>query len=142
MGGMRTTNAYREIVVQVLSHRAWLWPRRGIFRWHKEWLQDARLRVLGPKGRRLTVIRKKPLQNKVVAFQRRQRNNGAGRPHKCPLLRVALYEWWTSLRYSIDWEAVKASFGKQAIKSGHGQRKALARYSAALLRKKVALNEF
>jgi hypothetical protein len=110
--------------------------RRSLFRWHLQWRRDSRQHAIGPKGRRAPVIRKKHLQNKVVAYQRRQRDN-SGRPHSSPWLRVALYEWWTSLRYSIDWEAVKTSFGKQAIKSGLGQRKALARYSAALLRKKA-----
>ena len=80
----------RLVVANIKSMAAF---RRCLFRWHKEWRKDARQRVTGPKGQRLTVIRKKPLQSKGVHFHRRQRNNIVGRPYKCPWLRVALYEW-------------------------------------------------
>ena len=109
---------------------------RSLLRWHKQWQKDARQRVTGPKGQRLTVIRKKPLQSKSVHFHRRQRNNIVGRPCKCPWLRVALYEWWTSLRYSIDWEAVQQSFTKR-LKYEPQRRKAMTRYSRALVKQKA-----
>ena len=31
-----------------------------------------------------------------------------GRPHKCPWVRNAFFEWYTSVRYSIDWSKVRA----------------------------------
>jgi hypothetical protein len=34
----------------------------------------------------------------------RRRAQGGGRPPKAPLIRQALYEWWSSIRYAIDWE--------------------------------------
>jgi hypothetical protein len=34
----------------------------------------------------------------------RRRAHGGGRPPKAPLIRQALYEWWSSIRYAIDWE--------------------------------------
>ena len=31
-----------------------------------------------------------------------------GRPHKCPWVRNGFFEWYTSVRYSIDWSKVRA----------------------------------
>ena len=39
---------------------------------------------------------------------RRQRARGAGRKCKAPMVRYALYEWFTALRFAIDWRALIA----------------------------------
>ena len=61
----------------------------------------------------------------------RKRAQGGGRNHKCPLVRQALYEWWASIRYAIDW--------KQLIQENRsrGRTKNLARFPRAVLRHKV-----
>ena len=41
----------------------------------------------------------------------REKAPGQGRHHKLPLVRQALYEWWTSMRYAIDgsnWSQIAA----------------------------------
>ena len=48
----------------------------------------------------------------------RQRAFGGGRPKKAPLVRQALYEWWCSIRYAIDWKQLVAdrrSRGKKSL---------------------------
>ena len=50
---------------------------------------------------------------------------------RCPWVRDALYQWFVSVRYSVDWKVCE---GKAR---SSGQPKCLARFTRALLRQKV-----
>ena len=60
----------------------------------------------------------------------RVRAPGGGRHHKVPLLRQALYEWWSSMRYAIEWKQLAANRRSRGKKN-------LARFPRSLLRVKV-----
>ena len=60
----------------------------------------------------------------------RRRAPGAGRQFKAHCVREALYEWWSGIRYAIDW--------KQLIAENRSRgRKHLARFPRSILRLKV-----
>ena len=109
--------------------------RRNIINWYDRWKKDGRQHVVGPKGR-LAVVRKKPVQNKRVNEQRR-RVQHPGRPPKCQWLRQRLYEWWTGVRYAIDWEVVKTSLLKKTPVHRQSLNKAMGRYSRGLVKQKA-----
>ena len=58
---------------------------------------------------------------------KRRRSGGAGARKKCPWLSSALYEWWSHMRYNVDWKKVNAGVPKE---KGHRN---IARYTQALL---------
>jgi len=60
----------------------------------------------------------------------RHRGPGAGRPFKAPLVRQALYEWWSGIRYAIDWTQLVANHRMRG-------KKHLARFPRSLLVLKV-----
>ena len=68
------------------------------------------------------------IQRKQVFL--RQRREGAGTTRKAGIVRQALYEWWTGLRYAIDWK-------KHAANRAKRNKKVLARFPRAVLRAKV-----
>ena len=43
----------------------------------------------------------------------RLRGPGGGRQYACPLIRQALYEWFVSIRYAIDWHQLVATNKKK-----------------------------
>ena len=65
-----------------------------------------------------------------LSLCQRARAPGGGRHHKVPLLRQALYEWWTSMRYAIDWKQLVANRRCRGKKN-------LARFPRSVLRVKV-----
>ena len=68
--------------------------------------------------------------SKLPFHKRRRRTTHQGPQYQCPWLREALYSWFTSMRYSIDWKAAVA--GK-----GGDPRKCLARFTSGLLQGKA-----
>ena len=62
-------------------------------------------------------------------FERR-RAPGAGRPFKAPLIRQELYEWFSSIRYAIDWQQLAADRRSRG-------KKHLSRFPRAVLKLKV-----
>ena len=69
----------------------------------------------------------------LVAHGRRQRRLGmvGTQSVRCPWVRDALYQWFVSIRYSIDWKECE---GKA---KSSGQPKCLARFTRGLLRQKL-----
>ena len=61
----------------------------------------------------------------------RKRAPGGGAKFKAPLIRQELYEWWSSIRYAIDWKQLVAD-----NRSG-GLKKNLARFPRSILVYKV-----
>ena len=61
----------------------------------------------------------------------RKRFPGAGHPYRCPLIRQEFYEWFTSIRYAIDWKKMRAELRSR------GMKKHLARFPRSILVYKV-----
>ena len=103
-------------------------PCRSLRAWHAQWQKDARLRNPGAK----IVEGRHGSAGVLQMWQRRQRERGLqGRPVACAWLRQSLFEWFMTMRYSIDWNAVRGS-----LRSG-GQKKSLARFTRQLMRQKA-----
>ena len=95
-----------------------------IRRWHDKWTKD---------GKRPTADKsfRKKLCYGSTPHQKRLRGPGAGAHARCPWVRDALFEWFVSMRYSIDWRKYN-----QKLRSC-GQHKAMGRFPVALLRQKA-----
>ena len=98
---------------------------RAVRKWHKAWKKTGGVVACA----RLV---SKDRQVEKVTLRNRRRNVGAGRPPKCPWLRQALYEWFTSVRYAIDWEAIH---NRTAV--AVTREKCLARFTSALIKQKA-----
>ena len=71
-------------------------------------------------------------RNRAGALCKRRRRPGKqGRPAALPWLRQALYEWWSSMRYSVDWKAVAQGVAPQL------RPKRLARFTRSVLKAKA-----
>ena len=111
---------------------------RALLNWHAKWRKS-----LGHAGKvqRQTIS---PSSSKMHWRQRRRACNNQGRPFKCTWLRNALYEWYTSMRYNIDWDKVRASVRTVGLRTRGEAPKALARFTRQLVRQKAQhlLNDY
>ena len=83
-------------------------------------------------ARALVQWRRRGVMTQLTKKPKTARRGGDGhRPHKCPWLRQALFEWWTSIRHSIDWRQVK-----KGVEPTQAPKK-LARFSASLVKMKA-----
>ena len=103
----------------------------SIRQWYLSW-RDTPAYASAAIGRKKTLVSEKSLlkSRAPVSSHKRFRGFGAGAKHKAPLVRQALYEWWSSIRYAIDWKQLaehRRSRGK----------KHLARFPRSILRLKV-----
>jgi len=106
-----------------------------IRRWYKAWSSSpANVSAAVNKNALPGISEKSLLRSRAPKLHcLRKRAPGAGRPVKAPLIREALYEWWSSIRHAIDW--------KQLIAENRSRgKKHLARFPRAFLRLKV--NEY
>ena len=121
--------AMKTFVVHHLdcSARGGRFPTQHIRKWHLRWLAETSggntIAAQGPKSL-LKSRARKPLHC-------RARARGAGRPFQAPLVRQALYEWWSSIRYTIDWKELIAA------RRSRGRKNNLARFPRAVLRMKA-----
>ena len=108
-----------------------------IQRWYAQWKKSRSTQLTAVAGNPVVRTTASLLKSRApVKTELRQRAVGAGRPYRVPLVRQALYEWWSSIRYAIDWKALVHS------RRSHG-KKHLARFPRSLLRLKVQqLQEF
>ena len=102
---------------------------KAVRRWHATWSvtpkailakSSGNVARVGPRGR----------TGKKVPIRRRQRAYGAGAKRKGLLVGKELFEWWSGMRYAIDWKRlsdVNRSRGK----------KCLARFPRSVLRTKL-----
>ena len=72
-------------------------------------------------------------QKQAISGKKRMRTAGSCGVHliKAPSIRKRLYEWFLSVRYSIDWDAIN----KRA--RNNGRKKAMGRFPRAILKAKV-----
>ena len=104
---------------------------RSVLRWHAQWMKDIRLQNhTGKEGGGTRAGSGGSLQLQMGKRRQRERRF-QGRPVACPWLRQALFQWFATMRYSIDWNRVRAS-----LRSG-GARKSLARFTRRLVRQKA-----
>ena len=103
---------------------------RDIQRWYKAW-RSAEGHIVAaddahPRPSERSLLKSRAPKQHAV----RKRDAGAGRPFAAPLVRQALYEWFASIRYAIDW--------KQLIAENRSRgKKHLARFPRSLLKLKV-----
>ena len=103
-----------------------------IIRWHRHWLSShfsIEAAVAGTPNTDSARSKTKSCAPKLACC--RERGFGGGRRYKALLLRRELYEWFTSIRYAIDW---KQSFNESR---SHGLKNNLARFPRSLLKYKV-----
>ena len=103
---------------------------KALRRWHNHFQQMGVDEPSRSSGRSIHL--KNGSARPPVEYGRRQRRlglQGTG-SIRCAWVREALYQWFVSIRYSVDW---KASEGKAR---SSGQAKCLARFTRGLLRQK------
>jgi hypothetical protein len=111
---------------------------RALRTWHQKWRSTI--------GKQIK-CHGRPLKMDAVGktkWQRRMKARGQqGRPHKCPWVRDALFAWYSSIRYSIDWSQVRARLQTPGLSSS-GMGKSLARFTRQLVRQKAQqlLNDY
>ena len=105
---------------------------KTIREWHNSWSGQPGFDVNAVAGQRKKVMKEKCfLKSRApVAGHLRLRGLGGGARYKAPLIRRALYEWWSSIRYAIDWK-------KLAENRRNRGKKHLARFPRSVLRVKV-----
>ena len=91
-------------------------PGRYIRRWYNEWKgSTAKDNPALTKG----LHQKTQLKSRAKKTDSQlRRSRGAGAQFKAPLVRKALYEWWSGLRHAIDWKALideRRSRGKKHL---------------------------
>ena len=94
-----------------------------VSRWHKAWMEG---NFTGIPSGKTYAVGPKPLS-------KRARDYGGGRRFAAPWLREALFEWWSSMRHSIDWRRVTSNVGPQL------RPKKLARFTRTMMRQKAQL---
>ena len=79
--------------------------RKRIRTWYESWRSSSSNVVAAVADEPKQVASEKSMlrSRAPVPPCKRQRGHGGGRPHKSPLVRQALYEWWSGIRYAIDW---------------------------------------
>ena len=112
-------------------------PNGSIQKWYKTWRTTGEVvsAAVGSDKAELCQVnvgkagsRKSKIDSKIVPRYKRIRAPGAGRRCKVPCVREALYEWFVSIRYAVDWQKMLAN-GKGGIK--------LCRFPRSLLRAKA-----
>ena len=90
-----------------------------IRRWYKTWKGSASnaLAVIDGGADKAVSIRSLLKSKAPKQLCHKERADGAGRPFKLPLVRQALYEWWSSIRYAIDWQQLIATNRSRGTKT-------------------------
>ena len=100
--------------------------------WYQCWKSSPSKELAATKDQPLKGTKEKTALRSRAPVTDCQRKNGPrqGKHHKVPLVRQALYEWWTSMRYAIDWKQLVANRRSRGKKN-------LARFPRSILRVKV-----
>ena len=99
-------------------------PEKCVRRWHRAWMQAGKLKTAaGQRRKRIIYAGALP--------QSRRRRFGAGKVAQCNWVREGLFEWFVSMRYSIDWRKYNSSLRSV------GRFKAIGRFPVAVLKDKA-----
>ena len=122
--GVMTEFLREHVVWQAQIKRA---ARLAVLDWYRRWKRDAANVVATEVPAVAATSQKCLLKSKaLLPAWCRTRGWGGGRSYKAPLIRQQLYEWWTGIRYAIDW--------KQLIQSRRSRgKKNLARFPRAII---------
>ena len=113
--------------------KAPLWKRTKCVRtWHNVFVSSKYASAIAEAVREPGGKAAKAKKGSVLKWNGRRRDRGGGRLRKCPWLRQALYEWWSSIRHSVDWEAIK-----RGMRSRSGEPKKIARFTQSMLQTKA-----
>ena len=84
---------------------------RQVRSWYKSWRISPSNEVAAVAGNTSKNVSEKNLlrSRAPVKDYERLRGAGAGPKYKVPLIRQALYDWWSSIRYAIDWKQLIAN---------------------------------
>jgi len=104
--------------------KGWKQPEKSVRRWHRAWTRAGKVAAL-PR------LRQKRIVYAGALPQSRKRRFGAGKLALCNFVREGLFEWFVSMRYSIDWRKYNSS-----LRSA-GRYKAIGRFPVAVLRDKA-----
>ena len=131
---------YGAVKTFILDHIEWKGSQNKgvrpgqIRQWHKVWRNSPSsglAAVAEEEGARPGRSEKSMLMSKArVISCCRVRAFGGGRSFKAPLVRQTLYEWWSSIRYAIDWRQLIAENRMRG-------RKHLARFPRSVMRLRV-----
>ena len=128
---------HKAVDTFVKENLAWATPKqptaKQIRNWYARWRQSPTNLTAAVAATPTSSVSAKSLLRsrapKPACF--RTRAPGGGAKHKAPLIRQALYEWFTSIRYAIDWKSLVAE------NRSRGLKKNLARFPRAVLVYKV-----
>ena len=95
----------------IRDHIAWkskqkIVAHQSIRKWHKTWGLSAEGIVSANEGDISHLASKERTYGRsraLVPAYLRRRGCGAGRPFNAPSVRAALYEWFSGIRYAVDW---------------------------------------
>ena len=109
---------------------------KTIREWHTAWRRssgDVGVAAVGDRDARVPERRPQSLlrSRAPVPHSARRRASGGGRPAKAILVREELYEWFTGIRYAIDWKQLIAENRNRGVKH-------LARFPRSVLKLKVS----
>ena len=104
--------------------KGWKHPEKSVRRWHRAWTRAGKFSILSG-------LRQKRIVYAGAMPQSRRRRFGAGKLAQCNYVREGLFEWFVSMRYSIDWRKYNSSL--RSI----GRFKAIGRFPVAVLKDKA-----
>lgn len=98
-------------------------------RWYNVWRISTSQVMVAESGQATSHHAEKSLLRSRAPKQigARQRAPGGGPKFAAPLIRQALFEWWSSIRHAIDWKQLIAE------NRSRGRKKALARFPRSVL---------
>ena len=104
--------------------KRWIHPEKSVRRWHRAWSRAGKVPILsGSRQKRIVYGGRLP--------QSRKRRFGGGKLAQCNFVREGLFEWFVSMRYSIDWRKYNSSL------RSCGRFKAIGRFPVAVLKDKA-----
>ena len=120
-----------NIIWNATQKKAAALQSKSIRQWYKAW-RDTPAYASTAIGRKKTIRSERCLLKSRATVKSHSRFRGVGAGAKCraPLVRQALYQWWSSIRYAIDWKQLAENRRSRG-------KKHLARFPRSVLRLKL-----
>ncbi len=103
-------------------------------RWHKAFLSSKYASAVAEAVRHPRGHETQHGQGRLLKWKGGERipQQGQGPARKCPWLRQALFEWWSSIRHSVDWKMIKSG-----LRSTQREPAKIARFTQSMLQTKA-----